>query len=422
MNLSTELDIDLVALEAEDVVTAMLELTALAQDLGGGARPLHTAIVVLDRSGSMGGERLDAAKAALVELVDRLADRDQFGLVTFDGQTQVVVPAAAVATYGRAHLKRAVSGVATGGSTDLSSGYLRGLQEARRVAGPAGATVILLSDGLTNCGVTDPVRLAAVARQAMSAGVTSSTVGIGVDYDETVLAALAEGGSGNHTFAEHVEGVVTAVAGEIDGLLTKTIQAATLLIRPLDGVSQVSVVNDLADTAVAGGVLVELGDFYGGEQRRVVLELTVPAKSALGAAQVAELVLRYVELPSLIEHTVTQPISVNVVPGDVAAQRVPSPLVVHEKQILEVQKSKKATEASLRDGDVDAARDHLKTAAASLDAMPDTDEVRAEKRWVATASSELEFRDAAFMTKKLRASTTRMSRGYKSRYQGGEAL
>jgi len=75
------------------------------------------------------------------------------------------------------------------GRTDLSAGYLRGLQEARRVAGPAGATLLILSDGHANAGVTDPDRLGGVAAQAKSAGVSTSTLGLGLGYDEALLDA-----------------------------------------------------------------------------------------------------------------------------------------------------------------------------------------------------------------------------------------
>ena len=212
MHINAHLDLDLVALENTDSVTLMLELEAPAADASGTVRPEHTAVVVLDRSGSMAGSRLESAKLALISLVDRLDDRDRFALVTFDDEAQVVIPAGKVGDLGRERLRRDIAAVDTGGTTDLSSGYLRGLQEARRVATPTGATVLVLSDGHANAGVTDPVQLRGVAKRAAEQGVTTSTIGIGVGYDDVILTEVATGGTGNHAFANDPDDAAVAVA------------------------------------------------------------------------------------------------------------------------------------------------------------------------------------------------------------------
>jgi len=422
MHVAAHLDVDGVALETDDQVTVMLAFDApkAAPVTGQQPRVEHTVIVVLDRSGSMAGGRLDNAKQALVALVDRLDEGDRFGLVIFDDQAQALVPADRLSALGRTRVKQLIAAVHPGGSTDLSSGYLRGLQEARRVAGPAGATVLLLSDGMANAGVTDPDQLGSLARQATSDRVSTSTIGIGIGYDETILAAVAVGGQGNHAFAEHAEGTVVAVAGEIEGLLSKTVQAASVLVRPLAGVAMVTVMNDLPAVATADGVLVELGDFYAGEERRLLLEFAVPACAALGLANVAAIEVRYVGLPSLVEHVVSLPVSVNVVPADVAAGRLPSAEVSQEKLLLQVQRAKKDSEESLRYGDIAGARSQLQSAGDALASAPMSAETSAEARWFAGTLGTLEDRDEGYNLKRMRASSSRAGRGYKSRYQGGE--
>ena len=124
MHLNAHLDVDVVALESDDSVTVMLELQAPAAPETGTPRPEHTAVVVLDRSGSMSGPRLAHAKRALVDLVDRLDDRDRFGLVTFDSETEVVVPAGKVGDRGRDRIRRDIASVRSRGMTDLSVGLL----------------------------------------------------------------------------------------------------------------------------------------------------------------------------------------------------------------------------------------------------------------------------------------------------------
>ncbi len=420
MHIAAHLDVDVVALETDDQVTVMLQFDAPQPPVTQRPRVEHTAIVVLDRSGSMSGARLDNAKQALLRLVDRLDDTDSFGLVVFDDQAQVLVPADRVGALGRTAVKRAIASVQPGGCTDLSSGYLRGLQEARRAAGPAGATVLLLSDGMANAGITDPDQLASLARRATGDRVTTSTIGIGTGYDETILAAVAVGGQGNHAFAAHAEGTTVAVAGEIDGLLSKTVQAASVLIRPLDGVASLSVMNDLPSVGVNDGVLVELGDFYAGEERRLLLEFAVPARAALGLATIADIEVRFVELPSLVEHVVSVPVSVNVVPADVAAGRLPSAVVSEEKLLLQVQGAKKRSEEALRYGDVDSARAELRSAADVIASAPMSADTAAEAAWVTETLGSLDERDEGYNLKRMRASSSRAARGYKTRHQGGE--
>src|SRR4051795_11054697 len=154
MHVNAHLDVDLVAVEQTDQITVMLELVAPERPPGE-QRPPATVQVVLDRSGSMDmGERLPAARSALKALVDRLEPGDAFGLVVFDDEVDVVVPAGPVTD--KAAIRAAIDSVWARGSTNLSAGLLRGLQEARRVRGAGGATVLLISDGMANHGVTDP--------------------------------------------------------------------------------------------------------------------------------------------------------------------------------------------------------------------------------------------------------------------------
>ena len=420
MHNTTHLHVDLAAVESDDEVSLLVELTAPAAAPDPDA-VVHTAVVVLDRSGSMAGLRLEHAKRALVALVDRLAEHDRFGLVTFDDQAELVVPAEPVGATGRAALKRTIDRIVAGGSTDLGAGYLRALGEAARVAGPEGATLVVLSDGHANQGITDPDVLATLAAQAHANGTTTSTIGIGLGYDESALLALARGGSGNHAFAEQADDAAAAVAGEIDGLLSKAAQAATLLVSPLAEVTQVGVLNDLPAHAVGGGVLVELGDLYAGETRRVLITLGVPAVSSLGLAQVATLTAQWVALPSLEQETVTLPVSVNVVPTDEAAGRIPAPEVTREKLFLETQRRKREATEALGRGDHDAARAVLGAAIDGLAGAPvpagtcEADELT----WLHETVGMLDDRDEAYVSRRLAADHLRKAR-YTNRQQGGE--
>ncbi len=348
MHLSTHLDCDLVAVESMDELTLLVEITA-PTPLVTVTRVPATVQIVLDRSGSMSGDRLEGAKTALLSLIDRLEPTDNLGVVAFDNEVQIVIPAGPLTDKPRA--KAAVAALDAGGSTDLSAGYLRGLQEARRVATAAGATLLIVSDGHANAGVTDPDSLGSVAREATTHGVTTSTLGFGLGYDETLLAALAEGGQGNALFAEEADTATALIGGEIDGLLSQVAQAASLKVALTPHVDVVTLLNDLPTVALSDGIMVELGSFYAGETRRLVLKLAIPAIPALGLTEVASLQLTHVSLPDLVQHTATMPVHVNVVPGDQAAGRIADPDVVSEALFQQTQRQKKEAGRLLSRGD-----------------------------------------------------------------------
>ncbi|MFC6022566.1 VWA domain-containing protein [Plantactinospora solaniradicis] len=360
MHIEAHLDIDLVAHETDDELSVLIEINAPSAAGEQPARATNTFVVVLDRSGSMRGGPLEGAKTAVQLLVDRLDPTDNFGLVAFDNQVEVVVPAGPLGD--KAAVKRAIGDVGARGSTDLSAGYLRGLQEARRAAGPAGATVLLISDGHANNGIVDPVVLGGVAAEARENRVTTSTLGYGLGYDETILSALAREGTGNELFAEDPDTAAQLIAGEVESLLSLVAQAASVLVQPSSRVRAVRVLNDLPVSSGTHGVQAELGGFYAEERRKLLLLFEIPAISALGLAEVATLEFTWVQLPELKQYTVTVPIHVNVVPGDEAAGRVPDPVVRTEVVYLRVQQAKRRASTNLSQGDSAAALREIRSA------------------------------------------------------------
>lgn len=360
MQITSLLDVDVVALEADDELSLLLDLTAPTA-FAAEQRSPATLVVVLDRSGSMGGNRLAGAKKALVDVAKRLDPADIFGLVAFDDRATVIVPAGPLGD--KKTVTRAIERIEAGGSTDLSAGYFRGLQEVERAGRGGNPRLLLISDGHANVGVTDADLLADVAtRWAREMSLVTSTLGFGLGYDERLLGALARGGNGSEHFAEEADTAVALIGAEVEGLLLQSVSAASLLVRMAPDVAAVKVVNDLPVNGVDGGILVELGGFLAGETRRVLLTFAVPGMPALGLAQIASLEVRYVRLPELVEETVTVPVSVNVVPGDAAAGRVPNAVVRTELAYQQAQRAKREASQRLQAGDVDSALSMMRTA------------------------------------------------------------
>jgi hypothetical protein len=187
------LEHELLAVEAEHEVNAMLELVAPPRDVEAPRLPLNLALVI-DRSGSMAGEKLETTKRCARFLVERLAPTDRLAIVTYDDEVELRAPLAAV---DNSALSDVIDGIHAGGSTNLSGGWLKGTEVLRGANCDRPRKVILLSDGLANVGVVEPDRLASMARAAGEQNVGTSTIGFGDGFDEDLMKAMADAGRGS---------------------------------------------------------------------------------------------------------------------------------------------------------------------------------------------------------------------------------
>lgn len=431
MNVKALLDVDMVALEAADKVTLMLDLTAPTNPAQS-TRPGQAIQVVLDRSGSMEGQPLDAAKGSLLKLVSRLAPQDAFGLVAFDDSALVIVPTRTMADHHMPSLRKSIRDLQTGGSTDISAGYLMGLRELTRVQASGGSTLLLISDGHANAGEQDPKFFQEVSTKSATEKVTTSTIGLGNGYDETILEALAQGGGGAHRFAGSIDEAVGAIAAEVDDLLDKTIVNAVLRVTPtsaMSGAPAIEIVQRLPYWKDGETFVVQLGDLYSGENRRFIIDLDVPGIASLGLCKIADITIEYLDLAQRQEISVTMPVNVNVVPGDVAAGRIADPIVRAERLILEAQTAKSLAVDELLNGKVKEASSRLKGAASSLrreaSLIPVTDERSAESLAIIKAEADeidvlaqtAEDQDVMYSSKRMTESYSRKTRSRNVRNQ-----
>jgi Ca-activated chloride channel family protein len=368
MHVKAVLDVELVAVEAADQITLLIDLTAPISPEQAD-RPGQAVQVVLDRSGSMDGPPLEAAKGSLLKLVERLAPQDSFGLIAFDDSALVVVPMKQMADHHLPSIKSAIAKLDTGGSTDLATGYLMGLRELNRVTTLTGGTLLLISDGQANSGETDPKFFSEIALKAAQARITSSSIGLGIDYDETILEAVAQGGGGAHRFAGSIDEAVGAIAAEVSNLLDKSAINTMLRITPTEVMTQapaIELLQRLPYWKDGETYVVQLGDLYSGENRRFIVDIPLPGIAALGLCKIADLTIEYLDLAARQEVSVTMPVNVNVVPGDVAAGRIADGVVRAERLILQAQSEKSEAINELKAGKPKAAATRLRKTAANL--------------------------------------------------------
>ena len=194
-------------------------------------------------------------------------------------------------------------------------------------------------------------------------------------------------------------------------LLAKSIQAASLTVQCGPAVQLLRLYNDLPSTQIGvGQIMIELGDFYANEERKILLKFRIPAMASLGLAAVASLELRYVELPDLLEQVVTIPIVVNVVPGDQAAGRIVDATVHTEVVFQEAQQSKRLASEALERGEREIAKRHLDEAAGSLGMVAPSapagmrDDVNTEIDALRMMGRDVDAYDTGYTSKMTRAS------------------
>ncbi|HON42016.1 MAG TPA: VWA domain-containing protein, partial [Bacillota bacterium] len=271
---------------------AVVRLSSGSVQQGAAERlPLNVG-VVLDRSGSMGGRPLDYVKQAAKFLVEQVGANDFLSLTVFDSQVDVVFPAQRVTNNDV--LKQAVDSIVPGGSTNLSGGLLRGYEETlKECRSDQVNRVLLLTDGMANAGTVDPDMLAGKSGAMLRKGVSLSTVGVGLHFNEDLLIQLAEAGKGSYYYVREPDEIPSVFASELQGLLSVVAQGISLEVHGLSGCRATAVLGyepAFDDT----GMSLSLPDMFHDEQKLLAVEIDHPALPA-GEHEIIRMKLSYAD-------------------------------------------------------------------------------------------------------------------------------
>ncbi|OGW27073.1 MAG: hypothetical protein A2X56_01395 [Nitrospirae bacterium GWC2_57_13] len=282
---------------AEQAVYALVDITS-----GGGkvfgTMPANFGLV-LDRSGSMDGEKMDNLKEAVGYVADHLSDNDLVSVTIFDDQVETVIPSQAAKN--RSDIKGKVAKVIPRGGTQISDGLRAGLAEVKK-GHSAGRVnrVLLLTDGQTWDDEDACLRL---AEEAGKQNVAITTIGIGDEWNEKLLLQIAEKSQGNSHWIQNPIAILDAFRQEVEGM--QAVAAVNLKltarlspgVKPVKVYSTVPMISDISAKAVNGqGVTAGLGSLDGKQGQKVLIEMRVPAHAA-GTFRLGQVEITY-DVPS----------------------------------------------------------------------------------------------------------------------------
>jgi Ca-activated chloride channel family protein len=237
-------------------------------------RPPVDVAIVLDRSGSMGGEKIRLAKQAAERALRLLAPTDRLALVVYDERIDVVVESVAATPEAVNNAIRQLAKIDARGSTNLAEGWLRGCEQVAAHQTPdALARCLLLTDGLANVGITSHDELVAHARELRQRGIVTSTFGVGSDFDEPLLQAMAQEGAGHFYYIEQAVQIPDFLASELGETLEVVARDVRLDVGGAAG-AQVELLSLFTAGSMPQGLSCDLGDLVSGQEVQLVFAVT----------------------------------------------------------------------------------------------------------------------------------------------------
>ena len=207
---------------------ALLQLTDKGtKSLMSKNKPLNISIVI-DRSGSMSGHPLEEAKKSAIMMVQNMTNKDRISIVTYDDFADVIVPSTFCSN--KETIIEAIVSIRTGGTTNLHEGWLLGAEEVAKYKNNKSINrVLLLSDGNANRGLTDINEISSQCSGLADTGITTSTYGLGIQFNEYLMIEMANNGLGQSYYGETAEDLLDPFKEEFE--LLQNIVATNIQLK-----------------------------------------------------------------------------------------------------------------------------------------------------------------------------------------------
>ncbi|HJQ69913.1 MAG TPA: VWA domain-containing protein [Blastocatellia bacterium] len=321
---------------------------------GAGRRRKLNLSLALDRSGSMQGEKIARAREAACYCVDQLVADDRVSVVIFDDVVEVLVPSQPAEN--KEAIKERINRVSARNSTALHEAWVRGgMQVSEHMAEGAMNRVLLITDGLANVGETNVDRIVSQAGELAERGVSTSTIGIGRDFNEDLLIPMAEHGRGNAWHVAEPQEMERIFATELEGLIAQIGHSVSLGLSPADGVKIQDVLNDFEVTHTGR---YKLPNLLAGSPIDVVIRVRVPARAAGERSKILDLRLAWNPqgAPSSEREVINESATIESASADEVERSATDERVVIAAELLMAARARREAIEQLDRGEMAAAR------------------------------------------------------------------
>lgn len=389
----------------------LIRITAPKSDIET-ERPTLNLGLVLDRSGSMSGRKIKKAKEATCYCLDQMLETDWFGLTVFDDQIDAIVPS--VHPKNRSKIKNAINGIESGSTTALHAAWVQGgKQVAQNLDSKMLNRIILITDGLANEGETNTDVIVTQAKGLNEHGISTTTIGVGNDFNEELLVPMAQAAGGNNWFVESANDFQKIFETEMEGLVRERFTNVLMSIEAEEMIEILDVMNDFEKDFENRFILPNLLDE---EPLDIIIRTQLPAREK-GAYALFKINLEWNLLDQAKKQTLTQTASMEYT-GKKEAESVESSFQVQKAtKLLEAARVKRQAIDYLDKGDVASSSLVLGIMAPSMNELAteyDDEELASEASYLEDLSIKVQERnERAYSRKSMRYSSLNMQRGKK---------
>lgn len=355
--------------------------------------------LVLDRSGSMAGDKIRNLREAVKLVISQLSQQDQISIVLFDDNVDLIVPCQPVSNLPQLYAQ--VERITDRGGTTISKGMRKGIDELRKgAAGPRVSRMLLLTDGETYGDEDVCQQLAAESGQY---GIAISALGLGDDWNMPLLEAIAQRSGGAVEHLATPDAIVREFQRTVKSMQGSVVRNAQLTLRSVAGVTPATAwrvapdISQLNARALSDRDLqLALGDLETGKGQSVLVELVVQPKAA-GAYRIAQVDVAYdVPLANLIGEHKREDVVVNLTddPSQVAPFNADVMNLVEKVSVFKLQ-TRALSEAQA--GNVALATQQLRAAATRLLNLGEVDLAQAAQQEAANLEQQGQMSAAGTM-------------------------
>lgn len=283
--------------------------------------PVNVAIV-LDRSGSMSGEKIAKVKEAALMALEKLGPRDIVSVVAYNHLVEVLLPATKATD--KAAIREAINRLTADGTTALFAGVSKGADELRKFLDKRRANrIILLSDGLANVGPSSPTELGELGASLIKEGISVTTIGYGTDYNEDLMTQLARRSDGNHAFVKEPGDLARILKCEFGDVLAVVAQEVVVKVQCAEGIRPLRFLGREGDIAGQVGT-VSLNQLISEQEKYLLLEVEVPAGRVNAVRDVATVSISYLNMQTKTTDTLTSALAVRFTEDPKAVEKAES--------------------------------------------------------------------------------------------------